>query len=314
MELLTKFFPYVEVVFDVNGVSSSEAQRLKEDNKNKNQPILAKLSYDQKKLYVDRNESLGDSFSVTEGSLLEVVKPTDFDELKNVAKRNSESAFYGFGVDRKAQLLKDIESLDYNTIATHTGLYEPVFEKRQIVRKSSTLCNMDSFCKLEKVEDLYNYSTKELIALLGNNHYTKAMQLEAQAAVYGNHVANSDSFLRKLNSATKTLKGREITLSDKFITITPILKVDKEDFMQKDTELMELYTEFQQQRNGLVKLHKDKARELQRQYDEQYSSELSEYNAKFAEYNQLCNLFNSKCETIKTQLTQEVAALKIRVA
>ena len=315
MQLLSKFFPYVEVVFSENGVSSSEAQRRKEDNKNKNTPLLAKLSFSLDKLYVDKTECLGVDNSITETTLAEVITPSDFDVLEDIAERNAESAMFGFGLNTKKNLLDSINTLSYDHIAHLMGFEKPN-NKAVLPTKNNAIKvnNVSWFCTLEEVEELFIYSSKELLSLLGKDHYTKAMQLEAQASVYGNHVAIPDSFLRKLNAASKTLKPREVSLSNSLLRITPILKVNKEEFVEKDNELMVKYTEYQTQRNGLVKLHKDKARELQRQYDEQYSTELAKYNSAVVEYNNEVKLFESKCETIKTQLTQEVAALKIRVA
>jgi hypothetical protein len=207
-------------------------------------------------------------------------------------------------------MMNQIISVNHGLLADIFEIPIPKFLGIEPSKQNAVMGGIDNFCQKDRIEDLYQFSTKELLERIGQ-YYQQAMQIESSAAVYGNQVAQPASFLRKLMSSPETLPKRERINSTFLVDETPILGLKKEDFKELDENLMSIYTNAQKERNMYAKLIKDHARSLQSEYDEKYANEYQQYvNASEQHNRQLAN-WRAQCEKLRTTLLSEVAALKI---
>jgi len=312
MKNLSVLFPYVTVLFSDKGVSMSQAQRDKEKIKNENEKLLEKLSYKDSKIYNKQREIISENIvkeSTVEGDLITV---WDFNVLPDIAESNKLSAIYGNGIKTKNALQLAVSQLTNEKIAENFGIIIPTFQKARPQKEIVTLKPIDAYCSLEKIEELFEFAGSKLIEKIGK-FYFNGLEIEAKAAAYGKQVTEKDCLIRKISKRERRGSVTTDKTNSMIVYETPVLGVDKDEFAQLEAEIMKNYETFQIERNSIMKQIKDIARETQRQCDVEYSNALTQYNQEYEIYSQKLEVAYSQCETIKTELLQEVTALKIRV-
>lgn len=315
MQNLIKLFPFVSVIFSEDGISSSEAQRKKEENKNWVEKQLEILKWDKNKVYKTVREILSNGEVKTFDSFpLKSITIEDFNVLVQIAERNKESAIYGSGINRKEDLRKQVEALTNDEISKFFGIELPSFNKQSPVKKqASKHPSIDYYCNVDNLEQLFIHASQELIEKI-STLYFKGLEIEAKAAAYGKQVTEKDCMLRQISKAPQILERNVQNNNSMLVYETPVLYIDKEEFEKLEAKILAEYTEFQMERNSIMKQIKDIARELQRQYDVEYSNALTAYSQEYTKHTQQLNAGVALCEAKKTELLQEVAALKIRLA
>lgn len=309
---LETIFPYISVMFSVNGISSSEAQRQKESNKNLIDHKKHILEYNTDKLYDKYRAIISESTTRNEKvESIETINPSDFELLKEFAELNSKSAILGCSLKEKESIINFINELSYESIAGYFGITLPVFN-RQYPKKNELPINIERYCAIEKVEELFKYANKELLDEI-KEYYVEGMQVEAQAAVYGKYVVNEDSPLRLIVKSKPIINKSTFNSTNFIIESYERLNIDLNEFKQLEEELMEHYTSLQKRRNMIMKIIKDKARELVGKYETEYSKELQEYNKENKCYVAMLSEIQSQCNIIKNELLQEAASLKIAI-
>lgn len=307
---IVKFFPIVAFIFSIEkGLSSSEAQRRKEDNKNKTEKELKTL---ESPIYIEKREIFGSNGNYSENrkKLEYTVKPENFSVIGAIANRNKENAWFGQALILKDNLRVKVGLLSQEEIAAAFGIEHPHFETKGIVQKRATLMNIDHYCELDKSEELIRNASMELLEKIGYAKIRELLELEAIASTYGKRV-HSDSFLMKLERADFSVGKNSMSNESIIVNVVNVLAYNKNDFEAITEELREKYTEYQMQRNGVFKFIKDTARALERQYQEEYIKEQNQYYADHSVYQDELKLYKSKVEAIRTELLQEVAALRI---
>lgn len=316
MQKLEVIFPYISAIFSLEGISQSEAQRKKEQNKNTIDSKKSILDYDSTKVYKTLRTVISDTNTREDNPVFnEPYKVEDFNLLEEFAKLNSVSATLGNAIKRKEDIIKAINSLSFDDISMYFNIEKPSFNVTQPRKKSVVnfnLLNIEKYCELDKVEELFLYANSDLFNLI-KEYYNKGLEVEAQASVYGKYVVNSDSILRTIIKS-KDIANKKTTNATNFIIETyDKLNINLEEFKELEEKLMETYTEYQKQRNSIVKNIKDKARELESRYNTEYLQELSEYNKKKLEYSNKYSEYEASLNSIRNELLQEASSLKIKV-
>ena len=312
MQKLEVIFPYISAIFSSEGISQSEAQRKKEQNKNTIDSKKSILDYDSTKVYKTLRTVISDTNTREDNAIFnEPYKVEDFNLLGEFAKLNSVSAILGNAIKRKEDIIKAINSLSFDDISIYFNIEKPSFNVAQPRKKSLQGISIDRYCELDKVEELFQYANIDLFNLI-KEYYNKGLEVEAQASVYGKYVVNSDSILRTIVKS-KDIANKKTTNATNFIIETyDKLNINLGEFKELEEKLMETYTEYQKQRNSIVKNIKDKARELESRYNTEYLQELSEYNKKKLEYSNKCSEYEARLNSIRNELLQEASSLKIK--
>lgn len=305
MEKLAILFPFVKRVFATDGISSSEARRIKETNGNDVRKKLVTLSTSKESLYNKRKTILTATGEKTvDFPATNTITPKTFECVPSMADLNGQSAFFGFATAQISDMQKQIGLVADDTLATTFGIQKPV--EKFISLKQATRTNIETFCGLARIEELLLHATAELLNALPKEVCPRqALYEESAASVYGNQLTLSDCFIRTLMEAKETLPGRESELTGVGWQIEQsTLSIKKDDFVEKQIELEEAYKKHQQAQNGFAKLIKDKARELQIKFQQEYNDAIMRYNEELQEYrNQIAKL--------RLELVQEVSELKV---
>lgn len=314
--MLSKYFPIVEVLFDEKGISQSEAQRLKEANKNLIQPQLKEIEFSEDKIYDTKREVISNTGIKDDVILANKILVKDFEFLYEAGLKYGESAIYNNGIKTKEDLFKKIKNLSSQEIAKVAEINEPVdwrIENKAPIKESAVEGNIDLYCDLDNIESLFAHASHALIYQV-SSLYQEGMRIESQAGILGNQLTKEATMLRKIMNAPAVLKGKQDANQSIIVEYTKVLAVDKEEFKSLYEEMMDNYTNLQMRRNSIVKQIKDAARKLQSQYDNEYSVASKAYNEAYRAYVADVQQFDAECEKIRTSLLQEVADLKIKVA
>lgn len=294
---VTDLFPQLKLIVGSSN-SLSQAQRIKEDNKNKSEKILSDLH--NVDLY-NEVETVYTSNGITENiEKVDRVKPWDFDKLSDVAEKFAQSALLGYGIKTISNVREKLETMDIRILANKLGIELPEQPTKQLVCPEG----INWYTDQNQVEVLFENLHPTLIEQY-IEHFPNALLKESSAAVYGKIVVNKSGFFRRLSKATKSIDGCSTTNQTIIIKNKQVLAYDKSEFEDKDNMLMNEYTNFQTSRNGIVKQLKDEMRELQVQFDSEYSLKLQEYNSKVKE-------IYAEVEGQRSKLLKELASLKIR--
>lgn len=316
---LFKLFPLLSVIFtndSSKGISLSEAQRIKENNKNKVEKMLNKLNNNE--IYINKREIISNtSVNITESTLPNIVKPEDFDCLSEIADLNSQSAWLGQAISYAEECRNNIKNFNehYETHANLLGLTKPEFTYQNITKKSifnnSSSHTIDTYCSLDSVESLLRHACEELLNDIEGDIVRKALSAEAKAAVYGKQLHNS-SFIRKVMSA-KEGKPTETSTQGLIIYNQQIPAYNSSTFEETEKEIQNQYDSYQKERNMYIKIIKDKARALDAKFESEYNSALKEQNLLFEKHQQESKEYYSKFNMIKAELQAELAALRVLV-
>lgn len=296
-----KIFPWLSVFFSTTGISSSEAQRVKEKNKNESSFLLETLQYSSDRVHSTRRLTVSASAQVeSQTDPKNPHKIEDFDVLEQVIKLNQESAQLGL-----IKFLEDIRVQIQEGPSVMLGNFFDI--KKRVVEKpkalKATVSSIEYFCALDKVEHLIQGAGEGLVAEIGHL-FKEALIAEAKAAVLGNQYNNAGSLLRRISSMPKQGLPEKTTLGDFILIETKELFLDKEEFKKKELEIGKAYDEAQMERNSFVKQIKDAARRLDFEYKaahQSYAKELAKADKEFED----------EITLLRSELLQEVAALKL---
>ena len=295
-----KLFPFLEVICNLTGTSISEAQRIKEQNKNEAEVLLQNLQPSEDRLYFTKREILsanGISTSYSQCDNPHTVK--DLECLDKVQKLYAESAVLGSSMALIEAARKDITEISIQNLAEKLGI---TLTFKQPLKKSSIIGTIDYFCNCQKIKELIPLCGIELLNLI-SKIYKEGLKVEAEAAVLGNQYTKSNSLLRR-SSTLMDKKLLDQETAGVIVYTTKVVAIDKESFEKKEKEIAAEYTKLQQARNSIMKQIKDAARELEILNNKEYQAQLSKYNAEVKE-------FESMVQGIRLELLQELSSLKI---
>jgi hypothetical protein len=313
MSHLATLFPIINIVFSKSGISQSEATRMKESNRNDVKPLLEKYEYSDDKIY-SINQRILSSAGIKEELKQNnsLIKLSDYDNLEKIGVAHAQSAVLGSGLILKNTISKEINSIYNNELSIKLGIEIPaLYNAPKPLKKNSTVCSLEKYCEEKSVESLFSLASAELLNKI-SDLYFKALELEAQAAVYGKAVANPNSLLRKLGLAKTVLKTDTITSTEFILEKEWLLKVNPEEFKKTDADIMEKYTSFQKETNSYIKRIKDFAREMQDEYNAIYLNELKLYNLEYQKKEAEFVQWENEMQLIKNQMQAELSKLKLR--
>lgn len=296
-----QIYPFLAVITGIKGISSSEAQRIKEENKNEAAYLLQNLEVKEERLYSTKREILSNTGFQT--NTTECENPhtvANFDCLVKVQELYSVSAVLGASLQLLDNVRDELSKMSVEVLAEKLGLSKTFIQP--MLKTCLKGKSINSFCNEEKIEDLLQYAGTELIAITALL-FKKGLSIEAKAAVLGNQYTKPDKLIRKVSTlSNKQLPDKE---SGGILVYTyKIVAVDKEAFKVYESTLAADYTKLQQDRNLIVKQIKDAARELEVKNMKEYQALLNQYHADRKE-------FESMIEGVRLELLQEVASLKI---
>jgi hypothetical protein len=314
---ISKVFPIAESVFVIGnadaGITSSEATRLAESNKNLVDLIKERLKQPHYKT-VDTVFGANGKYDdeVYAGDKLSV---ESFNELKIVAECHRINAILRRGARLKNEYISKIEEMNNSELGRLFGMEYPVFTGKvgRPLKKSVFLgrMTMDQFKELKKVDDMFDHAGPELYKMI-SKYYEPAIAHEAVSAVYGKQI-HQGGWLRTLMNSSEVI-DKDIVSSSNAVLIKRklVLAYSKAEFEKLAKECDEKHTEEQKQRNRYVKLIMDAARDLDRKYTEEYNAAIREYNIANQKYADQTAEYNGKIDVLKTELIQEIADLKVK--
>lgn len=294
-------YPFLSVIAGTKGISSSEAQRIKEENKNEAGFLMQDLEVKEDRLYSTKREILsgtGVNTNITDCANPHTV--ADFDCLEKVQDLFAVSAVLGAGLKLLESVRDELSKMSVQALAEKLGL-ERTFTQPQL---KSCLKNksINSFCNEEKIEDLLQYADTELVTAT-ISLFKKGLPIEARAAVLGNQYTKTEKLIRKVSTLSdKQLPDKEP--GGMLVCTYKIVAVDKTAFKEYEKTLAANYTKLQQERNSIMKQIKDAARELEVENMKEYQAQLNQFNADQKE-------FVAMIEKVRLELLQEAASLKI---
>jgi len=294
-------YPFLTVITAQEGVSSSEAQRIKEQNKNEAAYMLLDLEVNPERLYSTKRDILSATGVVNEISKCENPHTIeDFKCLEKVQELYAESAVLGSGLKLLTTIREELSTMKVEDLATLLNMSKTFI----VPQLKSCLRNkyINSFCEEDSVERLLLLSNTKLLEAVGHL-FKKGLEIEAKAAVLGNQYTKPDKLIRTIS----TLSNKQLPVKETaniLVYTEKIVAVDKEAFKAYEESLASSYTELQKERNYIVKQIKDAAREIESQYNKEYQAQLNQYNADKKE-------FESMIEGVRLELLQEAASLKI---
>lgn len=313
-------FPFAQFILTLDktvGVSSSEAQRLKEANKNEAEKLLTTL---KSELFVAKREILAPTGNITEtlGVLPNKVKPKDIEDVTaKVAELYSVSSKLGEAIKLKDKIITYLNGLTFvDDYLKYEGKTLPTFNLVLPAKKQAVTVNgsraMDTYCAFDKAEDLISHASQELLIRFGETNVKAILEIEAQAAHYGKAI-HPGSFLDNLSKAVK--ESAETVNSNASIMVIQknVLAYEKKDFETTEKTLQDLYTKYQKQRNSLFKQLKDLARELDQEYAEEYGKASREYNIAYQKHQMEVKEIYDDADIAKGKLMKEAAALRINI-
>ena len=301
MKKIFQIYPFLAVITGVKGISSSEAQRLKEENKNKAAYLLQNLEVKEERLYSTKREILSNTGFQTDTIGCENPHTVaDFDCLKEVQELYSVSAILGASLKILDSVRDELSKMSVEMLAEKLG------QSKTFIQPLLKTClkgkSINNFCNEEKIEDLLQYAGTELVAAT-TPLFKKGLAIESSAAVLGNQYTKPGNLIRKVSTlSNKQLPDKEA--GGMLVYTYKIVAVDKEAFKEYEKTLAAKYTKLQQERNSIVKQIKDAARELEVKNMKEYQALLSQYHADKKE-------FESMIEGVRLELLQEAASLKI---
>lgn len=307
LEDLKTIFPWYESLLGVKGTSMSQAQKDKDDFKNKVVTLTTPLNYKSSMIYDMEEVYYSTEISTREVKAFGTPTKESFDVLEDVANMNSKSAILGAGVKLKDKLLKSIENIDYKDLFPHLGLSEPVMPLRPIMKEAIKGTSLDRFTDLNRAEDMIEFMSNDLFNIV-KDVIIPLLEAESKAAVYGNQVSTKECFLRKLNNAELSFEKSVTDNRNQLFTLV----VKKEDFKDIDADLSNKHNEYQNKKNGYMKLIKDSARKLDIQYKGEYQKEAQAYNTAVDAYRAVEKSNLDTCIKFASELTQLVADLKVK--
>jgi len=313
---IATIFPLASIIFTLekeHSISSSQAQRLKEENKNK----LARLeSKFDGKIYETHRIVLGSRNNkpiIT--PISDKILASDFSAITTIAALKADNAWLGQAINYKEIVRNSLVSMTVDEVAEYLELDKPKFTAIAPVMTSkdnATKCDINSFCTFNKAEMLLRNSSLELLTAFGTSNIKTMLELESSASAYGSQIHN-DSFLRSLSLASKEQDSETISNDAIIVLVKDVLAYDYEkDFQKTDESLQKSYNELQMNRNGLFKLMKDKARSLQRSYTLQFQKTMATYNTACLEHNKEIQKYTETVENYRTELLQEIASLRLK--
>lgn len=296
-----QIYPFLAVITGKKGISSSEAQRIKEENKNEAAYLLQNLEVKEERLYSTKREILSSTgFQTNTTECENPYTVANFDCLVKVQELYSVSAVLGASLQLLDNVRDELSKMSVEVLAEKLGLSKTFIQP--ILKTCLKGKSINSFCNEEKIEDLLQYAGTELVAITALL-FKKGLSIEAKAAVLGNQYTKPDKLIRKVSTlSNKQLPDKE---SGGMLVYTyKIVAVDKEAFKAYESILAADYTKLQQERNLIVKQIKDAARELEVKNMKEYQALLNQYYADRKE-------FESMIEGVRLELLQEAASLKI---
>jgi len=273
--LAMHLYPVLAEITDSKGISSSEAQRRAEDNKNKNEKFLTRFNT-SRPLY--NSTRIVHSFGVMKGTTNieqklekdEILDLEDFGGLLGVGKLYGESARYKVAIKLLDNFRQDVQCGAKDTeIATYLDLGESKPAPYYTFQPGKSPINTDinTFTSRDRIEDLFiNISCPDLMSKVGNL-LEKALNHEAIASVLGKQL-HSSSLIKKMMKArpkitsnvTEGIKGHQY-----YDVQTLVYK--SEDIENIYQWLEGEYTKHQKKRNSYIKQIKDAARTAVIEFD-----------------------------------------------
>jgi hypothetical protein len=141
-------FPFLKVICNLSGISTSEAQRRKEQNKNNAEFLLQNLQPNVDRCFSIKREILSEKGirpTYSECDNPHTVK--DFDCLEEVQKLHAESALFGCGLGILEKVRKDLTEISNEILTEKLGISK-TFQKP--VKDSAVIGNIEYFCNMEK--------------------------------------------------------------------------------------------------------------------------------------------------------------------
>lgn len=313
---ILKFFPDI-VCFTTSdktsGISTSEAQRVKEKNKNEADRKLKVLN--NAKLYKKRIVSISSTTgqkTVTEldSDSKSFVKPEDFVEVSNVSTMYKTSAYYGSAINRLSEVSQQISQLTFEQVCEIIGQEiptEPVFTNkvRQIVS-----CQENAYYNLERSEELFRYVKDQKTLTRISEFFRPVIEAEAQASIYGKQI--HDSSLQKIVTYPQEIDSTQLSTESSIAFRQEYLGYDVKTFESIFLDFEIKHTEFQKLRNKYFKQIKDIVREELSIAQTEYSAEVDKFNKIKTEYQNEMNRLSALVAEVKQTLNKEFSALRIK--
>lgn len=301
MKKLIVLYPFLPVLYGEKGISSSEAQRKKEENKNKATFLLEELIPNNSRMYTKVRETLSESgFNSVNSEVENPHLPEHFNILPQVQELYYQSAIFGAGLNTAVFIREEIEKMTAEDLGKS---FDIIFTQTSPNKKKAVKTDITAFCNFDRIEDLLRTSSLELVNELAPL-FREGLILEAKAAVLGNQYTINNSLLRTISKAPQIIEGKTIELANMVIYEKQVLNINKDEFAEVEKSISKEYESLQNQRNYIVKQIKDAARALDLKYTQEYQKENQQYIADFKD-------FNTKIDILRTELLQEAAGLRI---
>jgi len=312
LRLLT-LYPLAGLIFTNDsklGISMSQAERTKADNKNFAEKELKNLT---SPLYTEEKTVYsGTSITTTPAPTPHyVVFPENFNVLTDIGEKYGDSAILGHALKLKAEMLEAITNMQVDVLAGHFGIVRPNYDAYYVNTKQAVKCGLAKFLTFEKVDDVLNNMSMELTEKVTLKTVRTLLTEDSKAAAIGKHGIHPGSFLRDLSNAVPSRRLPDSTNQSIIIERTEVLFYKKEDFADKTLELEKAYETHQQQRNSILKQIFDAARELQQEFNKETQVALAQQKKEIAEYQSALKEYSAEVETLRGELIKEIADLRI---
>lgn len=315
MKNLVKLFPSVLIFFKEDGISSSAASALKNENTNKVNDLKTRLTPTNYYKQVDYLFG-GNKVETSETDLKNKLVPADFDSINLIADLHLNNALLGQAIKYKEYMRDTISKMNEVQIAEIFGIENKTYDfpsytlKSPFINNGTLRTDIESFCKLERIEDMYRVMNTDLLEKCAP-FYKEAIKAEAIAATYGKFVTDDNGFLRKLFVLEPYVSVRKTIDKGMYLKEELEIAYNKAEWVKLRDSVYDTYTIEQKKRNSFVKQIKDFAREFAYQYGEEYRVALETQRDEYAKHSQLQQKFKNECNQIKIALLKEVADLKI---
>ncbi len=316
-ELLNKVFPLINYYFDKEGISATVANARKNDNTNENSYLLKDLQ--EAELYEMHMTIVSDK-DVTERVVpVRKVQVRDFDRLQTVIKNKGENAILGNGIKVFNKAIDTIKAYDMQKLIVLNGgeKVKPFAVEFPLRKFAVQNGNVDNAVNMERVEDILEVCTVDVLEKLDATMVKNALRLESEAATLGLELNKKESFLKKLLESKAALNMTESVANFAVVIKQPKLAYTPEEveaFRNLFDNLFTQYKNIQGQLNGLKKTIKDTIRLVEIELSKEFEAEVQAYNIKLKEYQDKVNQNAMQGEVLKQQLIQELLSLKIQTA
>jgi len=306
--LLEKFF----TLSKLEGISLSRAQGIKNDNSNRARQLLTKFT--NFNIYTDTLTAISSQGTVEKTVPVEKLTVENFNDLQTIANLYAQNAILGHAINLRNRLERKLFAMDDNE---WIRIYEFTFPKTSVVvsRKSISTMNLDKLLSLDRLEEILENVNAEVLESFSSGDIFSALQKESRLAVLGNQLTARDAFFNSVLEANKSLPVEEESTNFALILREKRLAYSEEEvagFSVLQQSLYKEYSETQMELNGFKKLLKDKIREVQLKYDNEYSLSMKALKEEQDKISKELMEIAAKIAELKTLAMKELASLKIR--